>query len=139
MKATVKIFLLALLSMAAWMLGAHPVMAEEGSTTVITNQTTEHISLVPETTSVSTERETSSQEAEPVPSTLMPTTEVGDDEPEEGRVEAETEAAESLEESSLYRLYHPGLRVHLYTKDSNEYRVLGSRGWLQEGRLGRYP
>lgn len=133
MKATVKIFLLALLSMAAWMLGAHPVMAEEGSTTVVTNQTTEHISLVPETTSVSTERETSSQEAEPVPSTLMPTTEVGDGEPEEGRVEAETEAAESLEEASLYRLYHPGLRVHLYTKDSNEYRVLGSRGWLQEG------
>lgn len=33
----------------------------------------------------------------------------------------------------LYRLYHPGLKVHLYTKDANEYAVLASRGWKQEG------
>ena len=33
----------------------------------------------------------------------------------------------------LYRLYHPDLRVHLYTKDKNEYTVLGKRGWNQEG------
>lgn len=33
----------------------------------------------------------------------------------------------------LYRLYHPGLRVHLYTKDLNEYSILGERGWNQEG------
>ena len=36
-------------------------------------------------------------------------------------------------DTSIYRLYHPGLRVHLYTKDNNEYKVLGSRGWKQEG------
>ena len=133
MKAIVKIFLLALLSMSPWMLGGHSVMAEESSTTVVTSQTTEQVSLAPETTSVSTERVTSSQEVEPVPSTQLPTTEVGDDEPKDLGEEAENEAAESLEEASLYRLYHPGLRVHLYTRDNNEYRVLGSRGWLQEG------
>ena len=33
----------------------------------------------------------------------------------------------------VYRLYHPDLRVHLYTKDTNEYKVLASRGWKQEG------
>lgn len=35
--------------------------------------------------------------------------------------------------TSVYRLYHPGLQVHLYTKDLNEYKVLGTRGWIQEG------
>ena len=82
-------------------------MAEESSTTVVTSQTTEQVSLAPETTSVSTERVTSSQEVEPVPSTQLPTTEVGDDEPKDLGEEAENEAAESLEEASLYRLYHP--------------------------------
>lgn len=36
-------------------------------------------------------------------------------------------------DTGLYRLYHPGLQVHLYTTDSNEYKVLGTRGWSQEG------
>lgn len=35
------------------------------------------------------------------------------------------------------RLYHPGLRVHLYTKDVNEYNVLANRGWRQEGMVYR--
>ena len=30
-------------------------------------------------------------------------------------------------------MYHPGLKVHLYTKDLNEYQVLAKRGWMQEG------
>ena len=33
----------------------------------------------------------------------------------------------------VYRLYHPGLQVHLYTTDSNENTVLAARGWKQEG------
>lgn len=33
----------------------------------------------------------------------------------------------------LFRLYHPSLKVHLYTKDRNEYAVLAKRGWKQEG------
>ncbi len=32
----------------------------------------------------------------------------------------------------LYRLYHPGIRQHLWTTDRNEYDVLGTRGWIQE-------
>ena len=38
-----------------------------------------------------------------------------------------------LADTGLYRLYHPGLQVHLYTADTNEYKVLGGRGWMQEG------
>lgn len=30
---------------------------------------------------------------------------------------------------SLYRLYNSTLKVHLYTKDTNEYQVLATRGW----------
>lgn len=36
-------------------------------------------------------------------------------------------------DTPLYRLYNKGLKVHLYTKDTNEYAVLGTRGWSQEG------
>lgn len=32
-----------------------------------------------------------------------------------------------------YRLYHGGIRQHLWTTDRNEYDVLGTRGWTQEG------
>jgi hypothetical protein len=32
-----------------------------------------------------------------------------------------------------YRLYHDGTKEHLYTTDSNEYSVLGTRGWSLEG------
>lgn len=33
----------------------------------------------------------------------------------------------------VYRLYNKGLRVHLYTSDKNEVKVLGGRGWKNEG------
>lgn len=36
-------------------------------------------------------------------------------------------------EGTVYRLYHAGTLDHHYTMDSNEYRVLGSVGWIQEG------
>ncbi|HFU4024921.1 TPA: GBS Bsp-like repeat-containing protein [Streptococcus suis] len=42
-----------------------------------------------------------------------------------------TEASTS---TILYRLYNADLKVHLYTKDSNEYQVLGRSGWKQEGQ-----
>jgi uncharacterized delta-60 repeat protein len=32
-----------------------------------------------------------------------------------------------------YRLYSPITNEHLYTTDTNEYAVLGTRGWVQEG------
>ncbi|MTB64956.1 hypothetical protein GGG87_08095 [Streptococcus sp. zg-86] len=52
-------------------------------------------------------------------------------EAEAEKKEADNRAASN--DNSVYRLYHPGLRVHLYTKDANEYKVLGTRGWKQEG------
>jgi hypothetical protein len=33
----------------------------------------------------------------------------------------------------LYRLYHAGILQHLWTTDSNEYAVLATRNWTQEG------
>ncbi len=33
----------------------------------------------------------------------------------------------------VYRLYHPGLKTHLYTLDSNEWQTLMTRGWILEG------
>lgn len=41
--------------------------------------------------------------------------------------------AEETSNLPLFRMYHSGLKVHLYTKDANEYNVLGKRGWKQEG------
>lgn len=38
--------------------------------------------------------------------------------------------------TALYRLYNPGVLQHLWTTDANEYAVLGTRGWLQEGLDG---
>lgn len=34
---------------------------------------------------------------------------------------------------NVYRLYHTGLKVHLYTMDENEKNVLSTRGWNYEG------
>lgn len=36
--------------------------------------------------------------------------------------------------SPVYRLYHEDLKVHLYTRDVHEYKVLAGRGWRQEGQ-----
>jgi hypothetical protein len=33
----------------------------------------------------------------------------------------------------MYRLYNNGTKEHLYTTDANEYSVLGTRSWNQEG------
>lgn len=46
---------------------------------------------------------------------------------------SEEETAVFSTEDTLFRLYNPNLRVHLYTKDTNEYHVLAQRGWRQEG------
>ncbi|MER0124034.1 hypothetical protein ABPH35_10490 [Streptococcus sp. ZJ93] len=43
----------------------------------------------------------------------------------------------TTETSPVYRLYHAGLQVHLYTTDANENAVLANRGWRQEGEAYR--
>ncbi|HFI0419473.1 TPA: GBS Bsp-like repeat-containing protein [Streptococcus suis] len=49
-----------------------------------------------------------------------------------------TTVTQATVEQALYRLYQPDLRVHLYTKDANEYAVLAGRGWRQEGEAWRF-
>lgn len=39
----------------------------------------------------------------------------------------------SYAEGTVYRLYYAPTLDHHYTMDANEYQVLGSRGWIQEG------
>lgn len=59
-------------------------------------------------------------------SNTQPTTGLGS---AQGSSQSEAPSGEEV----LYRLYNPGLKVHLYTKDKNEYNVLANRGWRQEG------
>ena len=41
---------------------------------------------------------------------------------------------------SVYRLYHPGIRVHHYTADAHEMSVLvNQRGWVSEGIMFKTP
>lgn len=39
----------------------------------------------------------------------------------------------AVEPVTVWRLYHEGVKEHLYTSDPNEYKVLATRGWNQEG------
>lgn len=39
----------------------------------------------------------------------------------------------TMGEGTVYRLYYPPMLDHHYTTDANEYRVLATRGWIQEG------
>lgn len=34
---------------------------------------------------------------------------------------------------NVYRLYHPNIKTHLYTTDTNEAKILQGRGWNYEG------
>lgn len=63
-------------------------------------------------------------------SNTQPTTGLGS---AQGSSQSEAPSGEEV----LYRLYNPGLKVHLYTKDTNEYNVLAGRGWKQEGEAWR--
>jgi hypothetical protein len=49
------------------------------------------------------------------------------------QAQAEVKDIVNQASTNVYRLYNSGLKVHLYTTDSNEYAVLGERGWSQEG------
>ena len=51
----------------------------------------------------------------------------------QAQAQAEVKNNDNQASTNVYRLYNSGLKVHLYTTDSNEYAVLGERGWSQEG------
>lgn len=49
------------------------------------------------------------------------------------RVYKDTTPVSGVTPVPLFRLYHPGIQQHLWTTDANEYAVLATRGWTQEG------
>lgn len=89
--------------------------------------------------SSTTEVSSSTEESSSTQSSLTDTSETSTSvSAEQVPAQTVTETASEEEEAAfvtqtLYRLYHPGLKVHLYTLDKNEYQVLGTRGWKQEG------
>ncbi|CQR24318.1 hypothetical protein BN1356_00676 [Streptococcus varani] len=50
-----------------------------------------------------------------------------------GNWNAEGIAFYSGGKNPVHRLYNPGLRIHLYSSDPNEVKVLQTRGWQYEG------
>lgn len=112
-------------------IASKPVFAEYSSTTIENGQTVEYTEHPPISTSFYSEEGTSSEEGMTTPS--LESTVSKDVESEPQVTEEAVKESVSSKTASLYRLYHPGLRVHLYTKDTYEYNVLGGRGWYQEG------
>ncbi len=125
------LFLLGLNLVVLLSLVSVTVVAEDHSTTMEISQRTEQTELSSVATTTISEQTLPSEEVVSTPSSEPATTKEVETEPQ--TTEEAVEENSSSETRSLYRLYHPGLRVHLYTKDSNEYNVLGGRGWQQEG------
>ena len=132
-KFNIFLLFLGLLSLSLLNLVATPVLAENSLSSTEASPSMEQSSHSPESTSILSDSTTIVQEISREWSTTEATGEEVKKELEMPEEVAEIEASKSLEEKSLYRLYHPDLRVHLYSKDSNEYQVLGGRGWKQEG------
>ncbi|HEL1639374.1 TPA: hypothetical protein TXL57_002130 [Streptococcus suis] len=98
-----------------------PVFAEETATETTETSTTETTSsqeVVASTTSTSDVTSTSSASTTTSSSQIEPTLPSTSENQTPSKVEG-------VEEETLYRLYHPGLKVHLFTKSTNEYSVLG--------------
>lgn len=125
------LFLLGLNLVVLLSLVSVTVVAEDHSTTMEISQRTEQTELSSVATTTISEQTLPSEEVVSTPSSEPATTKEVETEPQ--TTEEAVEENSSSETRSLYCLYHPGLRVHLYTKDSNEYNVLGGRGWQQEG------
>jgi hypothetical protein len=53
--------------------------------------------------------------------------------------QTKTTTIAKLQYTSVWRLYNPNNGEHLYTTDANEYKVLASIGWKQEGEAWRSP
>ncbi|MGT2753433.1 hypothetical protein [Streptococcus ovis] len=91
------------------------------STTVTPSPTTTTVSTTkPTTTTVSTTKPTTkATTTQTTKATTKPVT------------KSTTKPTTQL--SEVYRLYHAGLKVHLYTTDKNEHKILQTRGWKSEG------
>ena len=125
------LFLLGLNSAVLLSLVPVTVCADDLSTTMETSQRTEQTERSSVATTTISEQTLPSEEM--VSTTLSEPATTKEVEMEPQTTEEAVEENSSSETRFLYRLYHPGLRDHLYTKDPNEYNVLGGRGWQQEG------
>ncbi|WP_153045604.1 hypothetical protein [Streptococcus suis] len=79
----------------------------------------------PTASSSSTSQSSTSQPSETSTSSTQPSA----SNPTETKV-----TEDQVSTSPVYRLYHEDLKVHLYTIDAYEYKVLAGRGWRQEGQ-----
>ena len=120
------LFLLGLNLVVLLSLVSVTVVAEDHSTTMETSQRTEQTELSSVATTTISEQTLPSEEVVSTPSSEPATTKEVETEPL--TTEEAVEENSSSETRSIYRLYHPGLRVLLYTTDSNEDNVLGGRG-----------
>ena len=118
------LFLLGLNLVVLLSLVSVTVVAEDHSTTMEISQRTEQTELSSVATTTISEQTLPSEEMVSTTLSEPATTKEVETEPQT----TEEAVEESSETRFLYRLYHPGLRVHLYTKDPNEYNVLGGRG-----------
>lgn len=102
-----------------------PSQTDPSTSSSTETETTPSSSPEEETSSSSTENAASSQQTEMSSSsdTLQTATETATAKPEN----------QSAQQIPIYRLYHPGRRIHLYTKNQSEYLGLASKGWNQEG------
>ncbi|MGT2910602.1 LD-carboxypeptidase LdcB/DacB [Streptococcus cameli] len=83
-------------------------------------------------------RDSTSLSTEPTVQVGLSDTNTVAEEPIESSVglEEETKTREQTQNESIravYRLFHPIFSVHLYTMDTNEYSILATKGWRQEG------
>ena len=94
-----------------------------------------YFSKVPPTTETpkSTEQPKTEEPKTTPPTTEAPTTEAPTTTQEPKKPAPKVEEPKVQAAAPVYRLYQPDLKVHLYTKDTNEYKVLATRGWKQEG------
>ena len=110
-KARKFLFLLGLNSAVLLSLVPVTVCADDLSTTMETSQRTEQTELLPVATTTISEQTLPSEEIVTTPSSEPTTTQEVETEPQ--TTEEAVEENSSSETRSLYRLYHPGLRVHL--------------------------
>lgn len=105
------------------------------STSTSSTLTSENSSTIPSNSTTTSQTETSSPSTE---QTTLPT-ELPSSTSESTTTNNSTTPALNNNNSTisgqpaLYRLYNPGLKVHLYTRDTHEYSILANRGWTQEG------
>lgn len=89
------------------------------------SSSTSQSSTKPATSNSSTSQSSASKPSETSTSSTQPSA----SKPTETKV-----TEDQVSTSPVYRLYHEDLKVHLYTRDAHEYKVLAGRGWRQEGQ-----